>query len=199
LWPIREQIEDPKHLSAPGRKIVDLVKFKGWSVSAAYNLQAALNQKVLLFPYKGDDKAVQDQYIRYHKANSISEDAIENLGRELWGVDDWEAEEFKIKQHVGVVSEINQCIDETCNIVRTVTPGGTEQFELPKMADQPEGLDIRRRDRWSALLLANYAAKVYLGTGHKPSNLPGRASGGHSRGPGTFSKSRVRRRGCTMY
>jgi hypothetical protein len=59
-------------------------------------------------------------------------------------------------------------LDETCAIELSVTENGTERFGLPKLDDQPEGLDVRRRDRYSALLLAAYAARKTYGTGFKP-------------------------------
>ena len=57
-------------------------------------------------------------------------------------------------------------VDELCTICQSVTEKGSETFGLPRLSDQPEGLDIRRRDRYSALLLASHAARGYFGHGH---------------------------------
>jgi hypothetical protein len=63
------------------------------------------------------------------------------------------------------------------------------------MGDQPEGLDMRRRDRFSALMLANYAAKVYMGHGHTTPNAPGTASTRKR----SITKRRFNMRGNTMW
>jgi hypothetical protein len=72
-----------------------------------------------------------------------------------------------------------------------VTPKGNESFELPKLSDQVEGLDIRRRDRYSALLLAAYAARTKLGTGFQkkiPTNTGGLAEHINRRGKGQIRR-----------
>ena len=56
---------------------------------------------------------------------------------------------------------------------------------------------MRRRDRWSALMLANYAAKVYMGTGHKTKSWKGLAANElRSRG---YTSRGIQRRGSAMY
>lgn len=197
IWPIKEQLEKKSDMAQPGRKILELVNFKGWVNMAAYNLEAAIDRHDLLFPYRGDDNAVQQQYQEHFK-EKISDHTIEMLARDLWGVDDWEAKQYDMHASVGAFGNIGECVDETCAIAKTVTPNGTEQFELPRLTDQPEGLDMRRRDRFSALLLANYAARTYLSQNRVVksggSSRSVRSSKSRSMTQGTF-----RRRGSVAY
>ena len=55
---------------------------------------------------------------------------------------------------------------------------------------------MRRRDRWSALMLANYAAKVYSGTGHRVASTIGPNPG--LRG-GSYTNRGARRKGSAAY
>jgi hypothetical protein len=176
LWPIKEQLENPADLAAPGRKIVELVNFTSATVDIAHDLEAAVSNRSILFPYKVDDTLVREQYSRHFKIDRpLNAQEIERLNEDAWGKDP-EAKDTSDRS-MGTFEEINEMINEVCAIVRDVTPGGVERFVLPNLNEQSEGLDMRRRDRFSALLLANYAAKVYSGHGHRPSNLPGQAAG----------------------
>lgn len=181
IWVIPDQI--PKYgektdLSAPGRKVLEMVDFSpNWISRAAHDVEASVEQCNILFPDRGDDGKAYDQYMRHFGKNKLSEREMEMLQGDLWGVDDWDAERMStaykdksITPRLGIMDHIMECVNETCAIVRSVSPKGTESFELPRLGDQPEGLDMRRRDRWSALMLANYAAKVYQGAGFIPTN-----------------------------
>lgn len=198
LWPIKEQLEEKADLSAPGRKIVELVNFSSATVEMAHGLEANIRNQYLLFPYKGDDELVRQQYTRHFQLErALTRDEIEALNDDLWGEDTEEVKD-EGQRHIGAFEEINETTNEVCAIVRDVTPGGVERFVLPNLVDQPEGLDMRRRDRFSALMLANYAAKVHMGHGHRTKSVPGRAAG-VPQNKTRFSGSRSRRRGNTMY
>lgn len=179
IWVIPDQMEkftgDRTGMGAPGKKILEMVDFTStWISQAAHAVASDVEQCNILFPHRADDTRVYDQYARHFGYNEVSELAKERLQQDLWGVDDWDAERAtkvygeKFVPRLGVMQHINECVNEMCAIMRSVTPKGVESFDLPKLSEQPEGLDMRRRDRWSALMLANYAAKVYLGTGHRP-------------------------------
>ena len=172
IWVIPDQLEKfggaKSDIGAPGRKILEMVNFTAWSSSAAHALAASIEKCNLLFPYKANADEAYNQYMRHFGLDQVSESVKIKLQEDLWGVDDWEAELVNGKPKLGVMQHIDECINETCAIVREVSPKGSESFELPSLAEQPEGLDMRRRDRWSALMLANYAAKVYQGHGHRP-------------------------------
>lgn len=207
IWVIPDQMEkftgDKTGMSAPGRKILEMVDFtNAWISQAAHGVESNIQQCHILFPDRGDADRVYDQYMRHFAKNNITEGEKEMLLRDLWGVDEWEAEQIaaqtgkKTQRMFGVTQNIDECINETCAITRMVSPKGTESFELPKLAEQPEGLDMRRRDRWSALMLANYAAKVYMGTGHQPKTSIGMSTGNRR---GGYTNRGVRRRGSVQY
>jgi hypothetical protein len=209
IWVIPDQIEkftgSKVDLGSPGRKIIEMVDFgPNWISKAAHDVEAAIEQCNILFPDRGDEVRVYDQYMRHFGKNKVSNREMENLQGDLWGVDDWDAQRMaesygdkSITPRLGIMDHIMECVNETCAIVRMVSPKGTESFELPKLGEQPEGLDMRRRDRWSALMLANFAAKVYSGAGFIPTNrtrenLKGKTRRGYT-GP------RFNRRGMTSW
>ena len=203
IWPVQDQIEaitgNMVGLSAPGRKIVDMVNFSPtWISEAAHGLAASIQQCNTVFPHRGDDVETANQYARHFNISKVGEFEREKISQDLWGIDDWEAENGRGQRTIGISQHITECVNETCAILRNVTPNGTEQFNLPKLSEQPEGLDMRRRDRWSALLLANYAAKAYHGHGHATTNIPGIASGGGGRRK-SMTGRRFRRKGSAAY
>jgi hypothetical protein len=180
IWVIPDQMEkytgDLTGMGAPGKKILEMVDFTPtWISQSAHGVASDIEQSNILFPHRADDDQVYQQYTHHFGLPDLSEVEKERLQQDLWGMDEYDAERAtkvygeKFLPHLGTMQHINECINETCAIMRNVTPRGTESFDLPKLSEQPEGLDMRRRDRWSALMLANYAAKVFMGTGHKPS------------------------------
>lgn len=209
IWVIPDQMEkytgDKTGMSAPGRRILEMVNFTtAWISQAAHGVESNVQQCHILFPDRGDDNKVYDQYMRHFSVESINDGVREQLQQDLWGVDEWEAEQIadrtgeKTKRLYGVMQNIDECINETCAISRTVSTKGTESFELPKLAEQPEGLDMRRRDRWSALMLVNYAAKVLMGTGHTVKSLPGTSPELKSRNS-SYTGRGARKRGSVAY
>jgi hypothetical protein len=207
IWVIPDQMEkytgDKKGMSAPGKKILEMVDFTtNWISQAAHGVQADIQNVNLLFPYRADDNQVYEQYMRHFNVNDVSDGIKEKLQQDLWGVDEFDAAEMsatldeKVMPTYGVMQNIDECMSETCAIIRVVSAKGNESFELPKLSEQPEGMDMRRRDRWSALMLANYAAKVFMGTGHTPRNeMPGVKK----RNPNTYTNRGARGRGAVRY
>ncbi len=199
IWPIKDQLENPADISAPGRKVVELVNFSStWTSSAAHNLEASITQRNLLFPIGGDEGEVIEQYKLHFGLDNISDEERKLILQDLWGVDSFEAEQNGSERKLGISNQIDDCLNETCAIMRDVTDSGIERFILPKLSEQPEGLDMRRRDRFSALMLANYAAKVYEGHGHKPVHNPGIGAGGGNRRR-SRTGGRFRRRGSVAF
>lgn len=205
IWLHPDQQPDKSLLGAPGRKILELVNFSPtWIQEAAHSVEASIQQCDILFPNRGDEISIYDQYMRHFQKNEVTEGEKSKLNIDLWGMDDWEAEQLsaevgkKIRSTFGTMQHITECINETCAIVRSVTPGGTEKFELPKLAEQPEGLDMRRRDRWSALMLANYAAKIVRGSGHKNKSIVG-VQPGQAGGMGSYGYRGRKQRGSVSW
>lgn len=211
IWVIPDQMEkftgDKTGMSAPGKRILEMVDFTAsWISQAAHGVEANVQQCHILFPdNRVDPHRIYEQYMRHFQKDTVTEGEKTALQRDLWGLDEWEADAIaaqtgkKTQRFFGVTQQIDECINETCAIMRTVTPKGTESFELPKLAEQPEGLDMRRRDRWSALMLANYAAKIDGGTGHKVSGSIGRSPGQSSRSGGSYTNRGARRKGSVGY
>jgi len=206
IWVIPDQMEkftgDKSGMGAPGKKILEMVDFTTtWISQSAHGVASDVEQCNILFPHRADEARVYDQYARHFGVSDVSDSEKERLQQDIWGVDDWDAERAtksygeKFVPRMGAMQHINECINEMCAIMRSVSPKGTESFELPKLSEQPEGLDMRRRDRWSALMLANYAAKVFMGTGHKPRQGTPKTRTQAGRG----YTSRSRRRGSVGY
>jgi hypothetical protein len=211
IWVIPDQIKkyaNMTDMAAPGRKILEMVDFTtAWISKAAHDVAASVEQRNILFPHRAEQTYAYDQYMRHFDKHDMGDSEKEALQADLWGVDDWDAERMskqyktKIRPRIGMMQHIEECINETCAIVRNVSLKGTESFELPKLSEQPEGLDMRRRDRWSALMLANFAAKTYLGSGHGSTNRTHDAIGKRARnsiGSG-YAGGGVGRRGSTLY
>jgi hypothetical protein len=200
IWVIPDQIDkygEKADLAAPGRNVLEIVNFAPtWISTAAHGVASAIEQAYILFPYKALAEEVYGQYLRHFQEHDLTESIKIKLQEDIWGVDDWEADLVDGKPRLGVMQHIDECINETCAIIRDVTPNGTERFELPRLAEQSEGLDMRRRDRWSALMLANYAAKVVTGHGHRPNtSIPGQKKSDK----GSYTSNRVGRRGNSSW
>ena len=198
IWTIPDQISkygSMADLSAPGKKCLEMVDFSSqWISRAAHDVEAAIEQCNILFPSYGNDNEAFNQYMKHFSKQKLTETEMEMLQIDLWGADEWDVGDLKgrynisISPKLGLMQQIEECINETCTIVQFVTPKGVESFELPKISDQPTGMDMRRRDRWSALMLANYAAKVYGGSGHnRKGSLPGGPVHKKGYGGGGFS------------
>lgn len=209
IWVIPDQMEKFTNnllgMSAPGKKILEMVDFTPvWISQSAHGLASDIEQCNILFPHRADDDKVYEQYATHFGVKDVSDLAKERLQQDLWGLDDYDAERIskvyntKFVPSLGVMQHINECINETCAITRNVTAKGNESFDLPKLSEQPEGLDMRRRDRWSALMLANYAAKIFMGTGHRPNTGIPRYDK-RTRGGRGFTTNRSRRRGSVGY
>ena len=174
ILPIREQISDKLLLSEKGLNILEIIKFApAWISSAAHGLEGDIQHHRLIFPSYPDLDDIYNQYANYvlmrkrlinNEEKAMLEDIV--FGKE--GID------FE-KLNIGIWDNIEATLDETCAIERQVTPGGVERFDLPgNLGEQREGLDVRRKDRFSALMLAAYAARVYKNYNkRKPILIPG--------------------------
>lgn len=201
LWPIPEQLEEKSDLGRRGRNIIEMVSFIGWVKQAAHSLQADINSGRINFVGTADPDVIADQYVQFYNYKLTSYDVPievnssdkQRFEDELFGHQD---DNF-ITIEEGIWDHYQRMIDETCAIERQVTPGGDESFALPKLSDQPEGLDIRRRDRFSALLLATYGARVLLDKQMRTERHSPQSVGL----PGHILKTgkRARKRGNTFY
>lgn len=167
------QIDDEEHAHAPGLHILELVNPTTAKISELnYGLHADIQHKRIIFPNNINDDILYSQYKRYHKIdNELKPDDLDWIEKQVYG-DESDITLMKV-QH-GIWGNYNEMVDEVCAIERTVTPAGTERFDLPTLEAQIEGLDKRHRDRYSAFLLAAYSARVVLQRStYRPQMFPG--------------------------
>ena len=151
-------------------RLLDMINFHTWTVDANHHMKSQISTGRLLFPSRVDDDVIMHQQSMIVNGEPIDLDNkehrqfYEHIQDLMYGVED---ENDNVIRR-GVYKEMDEMINELCTIVQTVTENGTERFGLPKLGEQSEGLDVRRRDRYSALLLASYAARQVMGHGHKP-------------------------------
>lgn len=161
------------------RRILEMVNFHTWSAPANHALKRDIIMKNVIFPGRLDDNIVLGNHSKWllNVPEFDYEDSehvlcAEHINDLLYGTENDEGEPISL----GVYLEIEEMKNELCTIIQAVTEKGTETFGLQKLGDQPEGLDVRRRDRYSALLLASHAARVMRGHGFERGW--GRAYGG---------------------
>ena len=148
-----------------------MINFHTWSAPANHAMKSDIILQKLQFPNRVDDDMIMHNHAMLLKGAPFDIDEpkdvqlMEHLNDLLYGTEDDNGDIITR----GVYREIMAMVDETCTIVQTVTEKGSETFGLPKLSEQPEGLDIRRRDRYSALLLAAHAARQVMGHGHERS------------------------------
>lgn len=202
--PIIEVNPSDEHKAIPGAlRILEMVNFHTWTAPANHALKSDIILKKVTFPSRVDDDMIMHTHGKILAGEPLDPgdpehaQMMQHLQDLLYGVDDDNGEAIS---H-GCVKEIELMKDELCTIVQQVTDKGTETFTLPRLADQAEGLDVRRRDRYSALLLAAYAAREVQGHGHQRGN--GAFMGGT---PGMIGQSSrgigynpIRRRGGVVY
>jgi hypothetical protein len=73
------------------------------------------------------------------------------------------------EEHENVWVEIDEQVNEMCMICVTATKTGIQHFDIPELpASQQATLKTQqRKDRYSALLLATYAARSYITEGSR--------------------------------
>ncbi len=178
--PIIEIDPESEYKSIPNaQRILEMVNFHTWSVPANHALKRDIIMKNILFPGRLDDDVIMAKHAKIligeqelDLENSEHIQIYEHLNGLIYGVDDDEDNPLTL----GVYREHLELTNELCTIVQSVTEKGSETFGLQKLRDQPDGLDVRRRDRYSALLLASHAARVIKGHGHEQGW--GKAQGG---------------------
>ncbi len=160
-----------EHKAIPNtQRILEMVNFHTWAAPANHALKRDIIMKNVLFPGRLDDDIV----LSNHAKILVGEPELdldnpehllvaEHLNDLIYGVDNEDGDPITL----GVYREDMELKNELCTIIQSVTEKGTETFGLQKLSDQPDGLDVRRRDRYSALLLASHAARVIRGHGHE--------------------------------
>lgn len=169
--PIIEIDPESEYKAIPNAlRILEMVNFHTWSAPANHSLKADIIMKNVMFPGRLDDEAVMANHAKvllgepeFDLDNKEHQLIVEHLNDLMYGVEDNKGDPISL----GAYREMQELVNELCTIIQTVTEKGSESFGLQKLSDQPDGLDVRRRDRYSALLLAAHAARVIRGHGHE--------------------------------
>ena len=169
--PIIEIDPETEHKAIPNaQRILEMVNFHTWAAPANHALKRDIIMKNVLFPGRLDDEVVLNNHAKrllneeeFDMENKEHLLVVEHLNQLIYGKDNEDGDPVTL----GVYRENMELINELCTVIQTVTEKGTETFGLQKLTDQPDGLDVRRRDRYSALLLAAHASRVIRGHGHE--------------------------------
>jgi len=192
------EVENDETRFFAGKHILECFQWSpAWIREANYALKTELLHKHVLFPSRVDEQLIFSQYKRFYNLKSeMTKAQYEWCMSELYGARSDDGD--KIGE--GVVDNIEELKNEMCAIIVKVTENGTESFILPPLSVQQKTnnlSDARRRDRYSSILLAAYAARNQRGTGHKPKSVPG-GSDTYFRQTG-FGRSNIGRNGGTIY
>lgn len=159
----------------PGRHILNMFQWSNqWIQEAVYAMHTEFRHKQLLLPYKADIDIALNQYATYYKkkVSALSTSEKEWVFSELYG----EVTSDGDRKSLGIYENIKEMENEICAIVKKVTENGTETFILPPLSSQEKVgklTDKRRRDRYSALLLAAFGARTIRGHGFEKRLIPG--------------------------
>jgi intein/homing endonuclease len=146
LWRIVNGSKPQDSDSKPGEHIVEMVNFVDikWMVEANHGLRKDLEDRVLLFP-AFDSAALGLAYEEDKVAGRI---VLED-GEEISLFDTLE----------DAVMDIEELKDELSSIVHTSTASGRDRWDLPSVRLPGSRAGRQRKDRYSALLMANSAAR----------------------------------------
>jgi hypothetical protein len=134
-----------------GEHILDLVQFANaqWTSFANHGLKKDLEDKVVLFPF----------WDIVETAMALERD--KEAGRVQ--VDPETGEALRLSDTLeDAVDNIEKLKDEMALIVHSQTPSGREQWDLPDRKGAQGDGERLRKDRYSALLMANAAARQLL-------------------------------------
>lgn len=140
LWPIIDPDKQEDTDDYAGSHILTLCQFSSaeWTQNANHGMKKDMEDKVLLFPqFNGMLLGLETERAKDDLANQIgARDSLEDC-----------------------MLEIEDLKDELCLIVRTKTPAGREHFDTPEIKIGRNKKDRLRKDRYSAILMANSIAR----------------------------------------
>lgn len=136
IWPVIDEDKEKDTDDEQGLHILELCQFAkyDWLSEANHGLRKDLEDKVLLFPRF--DPITIGLSIEQDKASNRTYDTLEDC-----------------------VMEIEALKDELCLIEIRQTPTGRDQWNTPEIKTGVGKKDRLRKDRYSALLMANMAAR----------------------------------------
>lgn len=140
------EIDNPDHRMYEGDHLIKLINFNSkWIAEANHSLRKSIEDFRLLFPSFNGEEIEKDmkENPQLYSENYI--DKITNKTRN-----------FMTDSLEDVSFEIESLKEEISSIVITQTQGGNEHFDLPKLEGAKKDNDTRRKDRYSACLLAHW-------------------------------------------
>ena len=156
LWPTIDEDKEKDTDGNPGLHIIKIVQFAkaDWVAEANHGMRKDFEDKALLFPYF--DSATLGLAMSDDKLKNRMYDTLEDC-----------------------VMEIEELKDELAMIIMSQTPSGRDKWDTPeiKMATGKKG--TMRKDRYSALLMANMSARTIQ---RSPPPLDYRSIGGWANG-----------------
>ena len=137
LWPTIDPDKDKDTDGNPGLHILEMVQFakSDWVTEANHGMRKDFEDKVLLFPYF--DAATIGLAISEDKLRNRIYDTLEDC-----------------------VMEIEELKDELSMIIMTQTPSGRDKWDTPEVKLPGGKKDRLRKDRYSAVLMANMSART---------------------------------------
>lgn len=146
IWRV---VDDDKPKDSDGKQglhILQMVNFADakWTVEANHGMRKDMEDKILLFPYF-DPVAVGMAYEEDKESGRIISD---------------EDKELKLYDTLeDCMMEIEDMKNETSSIVHSQTPSGRERWDTPSSKLPGSKIGRQRKDRYSALVMANMGAR----------------------------------------
>tara|TARA_Y100000310_G_scaffold25987_1_gene24839 strand:- start:20 stop:1792 length:1773 start_codon:yes stop_codon:yes gene_type:complete len=156
LWPTIDEKKEKDTDGNPGLHILEMVQFAkaDWVAESNHGMRKDFEDKVLLFPYF--DSATIGLAISDDKVKNRLYDTLEDC-----------------------VMEIEELKDELSMIIMTQTISGRDKWDTPEVKLPGGRRDRLRKDRYSAILMANMSARKIRRTPPSPvyESIGGFASG----------------------
>ena len=150
--PILPIIEDKKEKDTDrlsGDHVIELVNFAkaDWTSQANHGLRKDMEDRVLLFP-RFDTLSLS---LMTEKDKISFQQLKDKVG---------ESNALRLYDTLeDAVMEVEELKDELVTVVVSVTPGGRERFDTPEVKTDTGKKGRRRKDRYSALVIANILAR----------------------------------------
>ena len=149
ILPIIEEKKEKDTDRVAGDHVIDLVQFAKaeWTSQANHGLRKDMEDKVLLFP-RFDTLSLS----LMSEKDKISFRQLKDKVGESHALRLYDTLE-------DAVMEIEELKDELVTVVVSITPGGRERFDTPEIKTDTGKKGRMRKDRYSALVIANMLAR----------------------------------------
>lgn len=146
--------EKPKDTDGiPGDHIIHTIQFANskWTSEANHGMKNDIENKTILFPFfDGVELA-----LAFEKEEAVRQKMGLKTG-------------ISFDTYEDVIDEIEELKKELSNIVHSRTPNGTERWDTPEVKTGGKSVGHLKKDRYSALLMANSIASKFALLQHRP-------------------------------